>query len=113
MDGIVIDSSTLPINSAAWQALRASVLSDEPLCRACKTRGQVVPATDVDHIVPRAQGGTDARENLQPLCHSCHSRKTAREDGGFGHGGEAKPVGCDVAGMPTDPRHPWNTEGAA
>lgn len=50
--------------------------------------GQYVPATDVDHIVPRAQGGTDAPENLQPLCHACHSRKTAVGDGRWGARGE-------------------------
>lgn len=44
------------------------------------------PATDVDHIISRAKGGTDERSNLQPLCHACHSEKTNREDGG-GWGG--------------------------
>lgn len=46
----------------------------------------VVQATDVDHIVPREQGGSDQWSNLQALCHSCHSKKTATEDGGFGRG---------------------------
>ena len=41
-------------------------------------------ATDVDHIVPLAEGGNDSAENLQTLCHSHHSRKTAIEDGGWG-----------------------------
>ncbi|MEG6507059.1 HNH endonuclease [Nitratidesulfovibrio sp. 1201_IL3209] len=67
---------------AAWRRLRADVLRDEPLCRECARQGRVTPATDVDHIVARSRGGTDDRANLQPLCHRCHSRKTAREDGG-------------------------------
>ncbi|MFR3634507.1 MAG: HNH endonuclease [Sutterella sp.] len=25
------------------------------------------------------------QSNWQPLCHTCHSKKTAREDGGFGN----------------------------
>lgn len=65
---------------AKWRRLRAYVLRNEPLCRHCKR----APATDVDHIVPRAKGGTDAMTNLQPLCKSCHSRKTATEDGRWG-----------------------------
>ena len=61
-----------------WRHLRAQVLQDEPLCRACVTEGRVEPATDIDHITPHR--GSLAlfwdRYNLQPLCHSCHSRKT-------------------------------------
>lgn len=68
---------------AAWARLRLSVLADEPLCRHCAAVGRVVQATDVDHIVPRARGGTDDKANLQPLCHACHSRKTYASDGAF------------------------------
>ena len=45
--------------------------------------GRRVRATDVDHI--RDHRGDWAlftdRSNLQSLCHSCHSRKTMREQG--------------------------------
>ena len=74
----------------AWERLRAAVLAEEPLCRECQAAGRVEAATDVDHVKPRARGGTDARSNLQPLCHECHSAKTAREDGGFGRGAPAR-----------------------
>jgi 5-methylcytosine-specific restriction protein A len=50
----------------------------------CQAPGCDQAATDVDHIVSKAKGGTDAGTNLQSLCHSHHSMKTAREDGGFG-----------------------------
>lgn len=63
----------------SWQRLRAHVLAGEPLCRHCAREGRVVVATEVDHIVPRAQGGSDALTNLQALCKSCHSRKTLSE----------------------------------
>ena len=69
---------------SSWQKLRAFVLSNEPLCRECMGRGEIVPATDVDHIVPRSRGGSDDEANLQSLCHACHSRKTATRDGAFG-----------------------------
>ena len=64
-----------------WRRLRRMILAAEPLCRAC---GRL--ATDLDHVVPRAMGGTDSPANLQPLCRACHSSKTAVEDGGFGRG---------------------------
>ena len=63
-----------------WRELRATVLAEEPLCRHCLACGEVKPAVDVDHITPKSKGGTDHRSNLQPLCHSCHSTKTGRED---------------------------------
>ena len=61
---------------ATWRRLRASFLARNPLCAACERNGRVVVATDVDHIVPKRRGGSDHDENLQALCHSCHSRKT-------------------------------------
>jgi 5-methylcytosine-specific restriction endonuclease McrA len=33
----------------------------------------------VDHITPKAQGGTDDLSNLQSICDPCHAEKTARE----------------------------------
>ena len=53
---------------------------------ACMREGRPVNATDVDHVRPhkgKQQPFFDAT-NLQSLCHACHSRKTATEDGGFG-----------------------------
>lgn len=67
-------------SSARWRRLRAQVLAEEPLCLACRAEGQLEPATDVDHVVPHR--GNRARffdrDNLQALCHACHSRKTQR-----------------------------------
>lgn len=64
-----------------WRRLRRMILNQQPLCVRCGA-----PATDVDHIVPRAAGGDDSASNLQGLCKSCHSRKTSTQDGGFGRG---------------------------
>ena len=93
---------TLPLNSAAWQRLRASVLAGEPLCRMCQAFGFTTEATDVDHI--NGDPGDNSTDNLQPLCHECHSLKTAADHG------KAVNLGCDVSGMPLDPNHPWNRE---
>lgn len=65
-----------------WQRESKAFLADHPFCAACDS-----PATVVDHITPH-KGDQHLfwdRGNWQPLCTSCHSRKTAREDGGFGH----------------------------
>lgn len=66
----------------AWRKLRQIILNRDPVCRSCSRAA----STDVDHIRPRSKGGKDDPANLQGLCHSCHSRKTASEDGGFGRG---------------------------
>lgn len=69
-----------------WRIIRAQFLSKHPLCCDPDRRhvGRVEVATDVDHILPRARGGSNRWENLQALCHACHSAKTVRDDGGFG-----------------------------
>lgn len=61
--------------------LRPGQLLREPYCRECAKHGMRVRATDVDHIEPHKgswERFTD-RDNLQSLCHSCHSRKTLAE----------------------------------
>lgn len=70
-----------------WQKIRARFLALHPICQECERLGIVKAATDVDHIVPH-RGDMNLFydiENLQALCHECHSRKTAKEDGGFGN----------------------------
>jgi hypothetical protein len=36
-------------------------------------------AAHVDHITPKARGGSDLLDNLQTLCATCHQRKTNAE----------------------------------
>lgn len=62
-----------------WQRLRLLKLRSNPVCEECLLYGHVVQATEVDHIKPLREGGTNQDENLRSLCKSCHSRKTARE----------------------------------
>ncbi len=72
--------------NSKWRAIRARFLAAYPTCAAITATGRIcgATATDVDHIVPLRQGGTNDWDNLQPLCHSHHSEKTDRHDGGFG-----------------------------
>jgi len=64
----------------AWRKLREVVLKrDNYLCVQCRKDGRLTEATDVDHILNKAKGGTDSIDNLQSLCDSCHKIKTANE----------------------------------
>jgi 5-methylcytosine-specific restriction enzyme A len=71
---------------AAWRRSAAAFLRANPMCVGCGGK-----ATHADHRQPRRQlvaagvADPDAWSQLQPLCASCHSRKTAAEDGGFGN----------------------------
>ena len=71
-------SSTDQGYGADWRRLRAAKLAANPYCQNTPC---LELATDVDHITPRSKGGTDDWDNLQSLCHSHHSAKTARENG--------------------------------
>lgn len=68
--------------SAYWRKIRAAKLRADPLCAGCLAVGRTTAATEVDH-----QDGNQRNndpENLTSYCKPCHSRKTVREDGGFG-----------------------------
>lgn len=65
-----------------WYKASKSYLASHPWCAECERNSRATLATEVDHIVPHK--GNQAlfwdRANWQPLCHSCHSRKTAKEN---------------------------------
>lgn len=61
------------------EIMRDIILREEPLCRPCHKRGRITPAIIAEHIVPLAEGGTNARENYQGICKPCHDEKTAAE----------------------------------
>jgi 5-methylcytosine-specific restriction enzyme A len=64
---------------APWRRFRDQVLAEEPCCRPCLAQGRTTPSTMVDHIIPKAAGGTDARSNLRGICRACHAAKTGRD----------------------------------
>lgn len=64
---------------AKWQKLSRAYLDAHTECRICKAAGLVVVSEVVDHIVPHRgdMGLFWQRMNWQPLCKTCHDRKTA------------------------------------
>lgn len=65
-----------------WRKVRALALArDNHLCQDCLAKGRATPATQVDHVIPKANGGGDDLDNLRSLCHSHHNEKTARDNG--------------------------------
>jgi 5-methylcytosine-specific restriction protein A len=71
-----------------WQRTSKGYLAEHQLCVDPGNRhpDEVRLATQTDHIVPH-RGDMKLfwdPKNWQGLCDSCHSYKTAVEDGGFG-----------------------------
>ncbi len=73
--------------STEWDKLAAWFKTRYPLCgmrpdgrtpvmSTCFDEGRTTPVYAVDHVVSRRDGGTDALENLQGMCRSCHAAKT-------------------------------------
>ena len=87
---------------SAWARLRARVLArDAGICQPCLADGHVHQGTEVDHRIPKAQGGTDDESNLQTICRARHRAKTAAEAAaGRGHVAPPAdaPTGCAAWG---------------
>ena len=88
-----------------WKALRLAHLSASPWCVYCLELDYRKPAEHVDHIVTIRRDPSKRLDpaNLQSLCVSCHSVKTATEDKGKGRRGHR------ADGTPLSHDHHWNT----
>lgn len=65
---------------AQWRHMRDAVMHrDNYLCQVCLADGIYTTASEVDHIKPKSDGGTDEIDNLQAICKSCHQEKTKAE----------------------------------
>lgn len=67
----------------AWDKTRARIMKrDTGLCQPSLRHGMVVMAIAVDHIIPKARGGSDDDDNLQAISAAVHAAKTAAEGRG-------------------------------
>lgn len=68
----------------AWDKLRKVIMErDHYLCQCpeCAKRLVPLPAHEVDHIKPKADGGTDDEANLRAVNRECHKRITLEQKG--------------------------------
>ena len=93
---------------SAWTKARTAYLAKHRWCVMCKTMGQQVRATVVDHKKPH-KGNRSlfwARSNWQALCKTHHDATKQRDEY---RGYES---GCDATGMPVDIQHHWRQQSA-
>ena len=61
------------LRTRRYRRWRRGYLTRHPLCIRCAVRGRTCAATDVDHIVQRADGGALMDfTNVRALCRACH-----------------------------------------
>lgn len=71
-------------SSTRWKNFRLYLMTSKPdvyaLCAECKKEGRLVPANQLDHILPRKTHPELSFEesNLQGLCRRHHAAKTLR-----------------------------------
>jgi 5-methylcytosine-specific restriction protein A len=78
--GMAQPSTTKRLNGKTKIALIRRLSRERPrMCAECYRNGFVRFGDELDHIAPLWKGGSNDPINLQWLCVSCHSDKTARE----------------------------------
>jgi 5-methylcytosine-specific restriction protein A len=76
-------SSTARGYGTGWQRLAAQIIVAHPYCAQCGHTGSQANPLTVDHIVPKAKGGTDDADNLRVLCR-LHNSGRPRQGRGRG-----------------------------
>ena len=65
-----------------WYKTRQVILKrDGHMCKCddCVMNNIYLPATEVDHIIPKSRGGTDDYTNLRAINTKCHKKKSLKE----------------------------------
>ena len=76
------------LGTQRWKDQRLRVLKrDSYICHYCSGE-----ATQVDHVIPRANGGGHELDNLVACCAPCNTRKGSRNEGVFLARGATPPV---------------------
>jgi 5-methylcytosine-specific restriction protein A len=85
-------SRTRRDRAPGWKQLRAKVMQRDEW--TCQLRGPhcAVIATDVDHVVNVASGGSHDMSNLVAACTPCHRDKSQREAQAGRNRGKRRPL---------------------
>lgn len=67
------------VGTARHKRQRARILRRDGYQCQLHLTGCLGTATDMDHVVNVAAGGSDDDSNMQALCHPCHQKKTSGE----------------------------------
>ena len=78
LEDVNFDFKDKKIPKTLNKSLRYYVLSRDGFkCKSCGNTSDKSPL-NIDHIIPKSKGGTNAPENLQTLCFDCNIGKGAR-----------------------------------
>lgn len=65
-----------------WNRIRKIILERDPICQIGVNQITMnrhprctVESTEVDHILPRENGGTEDPSNLRGVCSNCHKHR--------------------------------------
>jgi 5-methylcytosine-specific restriction enzyme A len=90
-------------DSVRWRSARAAFLSAHPLCAMCAKVGRDKAATTVHHT--EKHNGDPVifwdQSKWAAVCSECHSGWVRVQEN------SGTLPGCDINGLPLDPRSPW------
>lgn len=111
--GTVYAPNPDPLDTSAWQRLRAAILARDRLrCALCWERKRAYDLS-AHHVLARRLGGQDDPDNLITLCHGCHDLIEAQDFENadvfwtFVHIWQGSVLGLEVEHRPAAPDDDW------